>query len=115
MIFLEYNADGLVTNAIVYDGEEPYTPPDGLSLVERGDSEAWIGWTYDGQGFTPPPEQTVFILYHGESGFIVRQSPEPFTDEAPEGFVIAEIERPETEFGYGWTYDPEAGTLTPPN
>ena len=56
MISLEYNADGLIVNAIEYDGEEPYEPPDGLLLVERGDSGAWIGWTYDGENFRPPPE-----------------------------------------------------------
>lgn len=57
MIYLEYRTeDGLIVNAIVWDGEADYTPPDGLSLVERGESEAWIGWTYDGETFTPPPE-----------------------------------------------------------
>jgi len=56
MIFLEYNSDGLIVNAIVYDGEADYTPPDGLALVERGESEAWIGWTYADGEFTPPAE-----------------------------------------------------------
>lgn len=57
MIWLEYNTEtGLVTNAIEYDGESEYTPPEGLALVERGDSGAWMGWTYDGETFTPPPE-----------------------------------------------------------
>lgn len=57
MIFLEYRTDnGLVVNAIVYDGTDDYTPPDGLALIERGDSEAWIGWTYTDGTFTPPPE-----------------------------------------------------------
>jgi hypothetical protein len=59
MIYLQYDIEtGLVVNAIVYDGEENYTPPDGLALVERGDSGAWIGWTYDAETetFTSPPE-----------------------------------------------------------
>lgn len=57
MIFLEYNTEtGLVENAIVYDGEADYTPPEGLALVERGDSGAWIGWTYTDGQFTPPPD-----------------------------------------------------------
>jgi hypothetical protein len=57
MIFLEYRTDdGLIVNAIVYDGEANYTPPEDLALVERGDSGAWIGWTYNAETgeFTPP-------------------------------------------------------------
>jgi len=58
MIFLEYNTEtGLVENAIVYDGDGSYTPPEGLALVKRGDSEAWIGWTYQDGEFSPPPEE----------------------------------------------------------
>lgn len=57
MIWLEYKTDdGRIVNAIEYDGEADYTPPDGLALVERGESGAWMGWTYDGENFTPPPE-----------------------------------------------------------
>lgn len=57
MIWLEYRTDeGLIVNAIVYDGTDDYTPPEGLALVERGESGAWIGWTYDSdtETFTPP-------------------------------------------------------------
>lgn len=60
MIFLEYRPDdGLIVNAIVYDGTDDYTPPEGLALVEREESEAWIGWTYnaDTGEFTPPPDE----------------------------------------------------------
>ena len=58
MIFLEYRTeDGLIVNAIEYDGEADYNPPEGIALVERGDSGAWTGWTYDGENFTPPPEE----------------------------------------------------------
>ena len=57
MIFLEYRTDdGLIVNAIVWDGTDDYTPPDGLALIERGDSGAWIGWTYNAGEFTPPEE-----------------------------------------------------------
>ena len=57
MIFLEYRTDdGLIVNAIVWDGTDDYTPPEGLALIERGDSGAWIGWTYDGGTFTPPED-----------------------------------------------------------
>ena len=59
MIWLEYRTnDGLIVNAIEYDGTDDYTPPEGLALIERDDSEAWIGWTYDGEAFTPPEEPT---------------------------------------------------------
>ena len=47
---------GLIINAIVWDGEEPYSPGDGIALVPVGDSNAWIGWTYDGENFIPPEE-----------------------------------------------------------
>jgi hypothetical protein len=60
MIFLEYRPDtGLIVNAIVYDGTDDYTPPEGLALVERGDSGAWIGSTYDPETetFSPPPSE----------------------------------------------------------
>ncbi len=55
--YLEYRTeDGLIVNAIEYNGTDEYTPPDGLALVERGDSGAWIGWTYTDGEFTPPTE-----------------------------------------------------------
>jgi hypothetical protein len=59
MIWLEYKTDsGLIVNAIQYDGEAEYTPSEGLAFVERGDSGAWIGWTYNAETgeFTPPSE-----------------------------------------------------------
>lgn len=59
MTWLEYRTeDGLIVNAIVWDGTDEYTPPDGLALVERGESGAWIGWSYTDNGFTPPEEPT---------------------------------------------------------
>lgn len=57
-IWLEYRLDsGLVVNAIVYEEGAPYLPPEGLALVERGSSNAWIGWTYSGGEFLPPAEE----------------------------------------------------------
>ena len=56
--YLEYRTeDGLIVNAIVWDGEAPYDPGAGRAVVPLGDSGAWIGWTYDGEKFSPPPEQ----------------------------------------------------------
>lgn len=52
-------SDGLIVNAIAYDGEEPYNPGEGMALVPLGDSGAWIGWTYhpETETFTAPPEE----------------------------------------------------------
>jgi hypothetical protein len=55
--WLEYRIeDGLIVNAIVYDGISEYVAPEGLGLVERGESDGWIGWTYDAEtrSFIPP-------------------------------------------------------------
>lgn len=55
--YLEYRTeDGLVVNAIVWDGDQLYDPGEGRAVVPLGDSGAWIGWTYDGETFTPPVE-----------------------------------------------------------
>ena len=114
MIFLEYNDAGLITNAIVYDGEEPYTPPDGLSLVERGDSEAWIGWTYDGETFIPPPYPGV--EYELSTGLVVRILPVELLDdyETPEGMGIKRSDEVSPNL-VGWTFHPQYDLFTPPN
>lgn len=39
--------DGLVVNVVVIDG-------DALIELEEG-NPAWIGWSYDGTTFSPPP------------------------------------------------------------
>ena len=52
------NADGLVVNAIVWDGQTEYTAPDGLTLIKVPDGVgAGPGWTYNGTDWiAPPPE-----------------------------------------------------------
>ena len=52
------DADGLVVNAIVWDGETDYTPADGLTVVAIPDGVGGgPGWTYDGsEWIAPPPE-----------------------------------------------------------
>lgn len=56
-VWLEYRiSDGLVVNAIVWKADTAYEPPEGLALIERVNTDAWIGWTYDGETFTPPPD-----------------------------------------------------------
>lgn len=50
------NADGLVVNAIVWDGQADYTPADGLTAVLIPDGVgAGPGWTFDGTNWIAPP------------------------------------------------------------
>lgn len=45
----------LVTNLVVWDGEQEWSPPQGISAVQIPDgSEVGIGWIYDGANFTAP-------------------------------------------------------------
>ena len=51
------NADGLVVNAIVWDGETEFDPGDGITVVKIPDGiGAGPGWTYDGTNWTAPPD-----------------------------------------------------------
>ena len=57
--FLVYRlSDGLIVNAIAYDGQKPYNPGEGMGIVPLGDSGVWIGWTYNAETgqFTLPKE-----------------------------------------------------------
>lgn len=55
MIWFEYIIEsGQIINAIEYDGNEPYDPGEGKALIEKGESEAWVGWVYDGENFINP-------------------------------------------------------------
>jgi len=50
------NADGLVVNAIVWDGQTEYSAADGLTVVAVPDGVgAGPGWTYDGSDWIAPP------------------------------------------------------------
>jgi hypothetical protein len=50
------DADGLVVNAIVWDGETEYNAPDGLTVVAVPDGQpCGPGWTYDGSDWIAPP------------------------------------------------------------
>ena len=44
--------DGVVENVIAWDGEAAYDPGEGFEAVRTDDAQ--IGWTYDGEAFTPP-------------------------------------------------------------
>jgi hypothetical protein len=55
-----YIENGQVTNVIVWDGKDDWTPPEGVTMVELpDDSSVGIGFTYDGATFTPPPPPAV--------------------------------------------------------
>ena len=45
--------DNLVINVIVWDGETPYDPGEGITLVKCPD-KVGVGFTYDGKKFTAP-------------------------------------------------------------
>lgn len=52
--------NGVVTNVIVWDGQKPYSVPQGKTLVDISNLDPKPGknWTYDGADFTaPPPEE----------------------------------------------------------
>ena len=50
------DSDGLVVNAIVWDGETEYNAPDGLAVVAVPDGVGGgPGWTYDGTDWIAPP------------------------------------------------------------
>lgn len=54
------NADGLVVNAIVWDGDTGYTPADGLTAVAIPNNVGGgPGWTYDGTHWTAPPDPDI--------------------------------------------------------
>lgn len=49
--------NGVVINAILWDGESPWEPSEGQRVVELPDElSPGIGWTYSGGVFVPPPE-----------------------------------------------------------
>lgn len=53
-IYLVHENNGLIVNAIECATPENYDPGPGLQIIPRGETHAWIEWTWDGEGFTPP-------------------------------------------------------------
>lgn len=51
-------SDGLCVNAIAYDGESPYDPGEGVTLVKWDEFvRPWVGWRLvDGEWIAPEPE-----------------------------------------------------------
>lgn len=55
-IYLEVNANGLVVNAISWDGESPYFPEEGITLYPFDPNiNHWIGWTLNVDGSWSAP------------------------------------------------------------
>ena len=48
--------DGVVINLSVGDADKPWTPPDGTTVVDVTGQDVSIGYLYDGENFTAPPE-----------------------------------------------------------
>lgn len=48
--------DGVVVNLSVGDTDKPWTPPDGVTVVDVTGQGVAIGYLYDGKNFTAPPE-----------------------------------------------------------
>ncbi|WP_430230446.1 hypothetical protein [Paraburkholderia tropica] len=48
--------NGTVSNVILWDGEDAWTPPDGTQTVQLADTDiAGPGFSYDGSAFIAPP------------------------------------------------------------
>ena len=54
-VYAVIDPNGNVVNMVVWDGESEWYPPEGMIVIESGDSGCAIGWTYKGGIFTPPP------------------------------------------------------------
>lgn len=49
--------NGVVESVVVWDGETPWTAPEGTEVVAVGDRVANPRSRYDGTSFTPPPPE----------------------------------------------------------
>ena len=54
-IYAVYDENGLISNIVMWDGQNEWTPPEGTTAVKINESGAGIGWTYKDGVFTPPP------------------------------------------------------------
>lgn len=54
--YLELNAEGIVVNISIWDGESPYSP-EGITLLPCNQNpNATFGWKFDGDNWIAPPE-----------------------------------------------------------
>lgn len=48
--------NGIVTNIVLWDGQETWQPPMGAAIIALNETVCDIGWLYDGTSFSPPAE-----------------------------------------------------------
>lgn len=111
-VYLVVNkSDGLVVNAIKWDGESAYDPGEDFDLeaVTGKPGCPWIGWTREADGsFTPPPPPDRYAVYNKETGKVVafKEFPQdaPALLEEPTSFEynLAKCENESVE--EGWFY-----------
>lgn len=46
--------DGIVTNIVLWNGQEAWQPPVGATIIALHETVCDIGWIFDGTGFSPP-------------------------------------------------------------
>lgn len=106
-------SDGVVENAIKWDGESEYDPGAeyDLEAVSGEPGCPWIGWTRENDGsFTAPPEPVFnrYAVYRKDNGKIVAfkmiQEGEPVALTEPASFEYAIAECADESVVAGWSY-----------
>lgn len=77
-------SDGIVADVVEWDGATPWTPPDGTTLQQLGDSPAGSGWTFDGSAFAPPEP-----VVSPPRPLTPREFMDRFTDDELDGIQLA--------------------------
>ena len=76
--------DGIVENVAEWDGESPWTPPDGTTLQSLEGSTAGPGWSFDGSAFVPPEP-----VVSPPRPLTPREFMDRFTDDELDGIQLA--------------------------
>lgn len=58
-VYAVVNGKGLIENVVVWDGITEWSPPEGTTAVDCGDSLCQIGGTYKEGKFSPAPQAEV--------------------------------------------------------
>ena len=51
------DSNNKVDNIVIWDEASQWSPPEGMSMVKAEDMLCDLGWTYNGESFTAPPEE----------------------------------------------------------
>lgn len=111
-VYLVINqSDGLVVNAIKWDGEAEYDPGEGfdLELVSGEPGCPWMGWTREADGsFTPPPPPVRYAVYRKDNGKVVAfkmfAPGEPAALPEPSSFEYDLAKCEDENVAEGWVY-----------